>query len=127
VSVAGRLRGGIVLSAMPSITAAAPPSWPTAALSPRTSQPVAAPITGSKLTKAPAVSAGTRACPNANSQNGSSVPPKASAITAATGSDPAGIAGAPSVSAAIGTAKSAPAASCTAVTAAASRPASSAG
>jgi len=116
-----------VLSAIPTRTATAPASWPAAALSPSTSQPPAAPTTGSRFTNAPASSAGTRACANANSQNGSSVPPIASAATAAAGIVAAGPDGAPSATTAIGAANRAPAANCTAVTAAASRPASSAG
>ena len=116
-----------MLSAIPARTATAPTSCPAPALSPNASQPAAAPTSGSRLRKAPAVSAGTSACPWANSQNGSSVPASESAISANTGADSAGIGGAPSHTSACGSATSAPVANWTAVTAAGSRPASSRG
>ncbi len=118
---------GSVLSAIPASTAAAPAICQAAAGSLNASQPTMAPTTGSRLTNAPASSAGTRACPNAKSQNGSSVPTVASAPSASTGAGYAGAAGVPSINTAIGSATTAPAANCTAVTAAASRPASSRG
>ncbi len=109
---------------MPATTATAPSSCAAAAVSPNASQPVAAPTSGSRLRKAPAVSAGTCAWPWANSQNGSSVPASDSATSATTGPATDGAGGAPSQTAATGSATSAPAANWTAVTAAGSRPAS---
>ena len=83
-----------------------------------------APISGSRLRNAPATSAETRLCPNANMVNGSSVPPATSTTTASTGPAPPGAAGAPSEMAATGSAASAAPRNCTAVTATGSRPAS---
>ncbi|HET8757762.1 MAG TPA: hypothetical protein VFM58_17215, partial [Solirubrobacteraceae bacterium] len=107
---------------------AAPPSTcgdPTASWN--TAAPVTAPTSGSRLTNAPATSAGTCDCAQANSQNASAVPVSASARTAITGVAAVGTLGAPSVSAANGSAASPPPASWTAVTAPASRPRSSRG
>ena len=97
------------------------------AASPSASQPVAAPTTGSRFRKAPASSADTRAWPKAKSQNGSGVPATASATSAMAEVGPAGPCGSPSVSSDAGKATSAPPANWTAVTAAASRPASNRG
>ena len=113
--------------AIPASTAATPRIWPVAAGSPRTSQPAAAPTTGSRFTNAPASSAGTRAWPNANSQNGSGVPASARAASASAGNGAPGPCGIPSARTATGSATSAPPANWTAVSAAASRPASSRG
>jgi hypothetical protein len=84
-----------------------------------------APTSGSMLRNAPATSAGTRLCPNANSVNGASVPASASAATASTGPGWAGIAGAPSATRVKVSAPSAAPRNCTAVTATGSRPGSS--
>ena len=84
-----------------------------------------APTSGSRLRKAPATSADTRLWPNANRVNGSSVPASASATTASTTPAPAGAAGTPSLTAAIGSEPSVAPRNCTAVTATGSRPASS--
>ena len=107
---------------------ASPPSacfGPTASWNATT--PVSAPMSGSRLTNAPASSAGTRAWAHANSQNAASVPARPSPTTAAIGPAAAGAGGAPSAIAATGSAASAAAPSCTAVTAPGSRPASSRG
>ena len=88
----------------------------------KTTAPVTAPTSGSRLTNAPATSAGTCACAQANSQNASAVPVSASARTARIGVAAVGAAGMPSVIAANGSAASPPPASWTAVTAPASRP-----
>jgi len=77
------------------------------------------------LRNAPATSAGTRLCPKANSVNGASVPPRASAPTASTGPGPVGAAGAPSAARLKASAPSAAPRNCTAVTATGSRPGSS--
>ena len=103
---------------MPPSSCAGPnASWKTTA-------PVSAPTSGSRLTKAPASAAGTRAWAQANSQKASAVPVSASASTTSTGCTLAGDGGAPSRTSATGSAASPPAPSWTAVTAAASRPAS---
>jgi len=95
--------------APPAVPAAAgcsgrcPPRWPRplpAAQAHRVTEDdhaARAPTSGSRLRNAPATSADTRLCPKANSVNGSSVPPTASAATASTGPGPAGTPGAPSV------------------------------
>jgi hypothetical protein len=84
-----------------------------------------APISGSMLRNAPATSAGTLLCPNANSVNGASVPASASAATASTGPGAAGTAGAPSATRAKASAPRVAPRNCTAVTATGSRPGSS--
>jgi hypothetical protein len=76
------------------------------------------------LRNAPAISAGTRLCPYANSVNGNSVPHAVSAATASTGPGRDGTAGTPSVIAANGSAPRAAPRNWTAVTATGSRPAS---
>ena len=54
---------GTVLSAMPASTATAPAAWIEVAASPKATQPVAAPTSGSRLRNAPASSGFTRAWP----------------------------------------------------------------
>jgi len=103
----------------PSICTPPTTSWNATA-------PVAAPTSGSRFTNAPATSGDTRVWPHANSQNASAVPVSASSTTASTGVAETGAAGTPP-SAANGSENTPPAASCTAVTAPASRPASSRG
>jgi hypothetical protein len=98
-------------------TMAAPPAKMTT--------PARAPTSGSRLRNAPATSADTRLCPKANSVNGSSVPPTASAATASTGPGPAGTPGAPSVTTVKASAPRAAPRNCTAVTATGSWPGSS--
>jgi hypothetical protein len=55
-----------------------------------------APTSGSRLTNAPATSAGTRDCPYAKSENASSVPAMASPMPASTGASATGAGGTPS-------------------------------
>jgi hypothetical protein len=86
--------------------------------------PASEPTSGSRFTNAPASSADTRVCAHVNSQNATSVPSSASPTTAATGAGAAGAAGIPSATSATGSDNSAAAPSWTAVTPAASRPAS---
>jgi hypothetical protein len=109
---------------MPATMARPPATCAKPAGSPNATAPAMAPTSGSRLRNAPATSAGTRLCPNANRVNGSSVPPAASAATASTGPAPPGAAGAPSVRAAAGSAPSVAPRNCTAVTATGSRPVS---
>src|ERR1035441_1713725 len=116
---------GRLLRPMPA-TMAAPPvtcSGPTGL--PKMTTPASAPTSGSRLRNAPAISADTRLCPNANSVNGSSVPAAASAATASTGPGPAGGPGVPSVTKVKASAPRAAPRNCTAVTATGSRPGSS--
>jgi hypothetical protein len=112
---------------MPARIAAPPSSWTPPTASWKTTAPVAAPTSGSRLTNAPATSAGTRVCAQANSQNASAVPVSARASMATTGVAPAGAGGMPSNRTAKGSTATPPAASWTAVTAPASRPARSLG
>jgi hypothetical protein len=86
--------------------------------------PASEPTSGSRFTNAPASSAGTFVCAHVNSQNATSVPSSASPATAATGAGAVGAAGAPSATSATGSETSAAPPSWTAVTPAASRPAS---
>jgi hypothetical protein len=109
---------------MPATIAVPPSSWAGPTTSWNATAPVRPPTSGSRLTNAPASSAVTRACAQANSQKANSVPVRASASTAAIASPPAGAGGAPSRTIANGSADTAPAPSWTAVTAAGSRPAS---
>ena len=76
---------GRLLSPMPAMMAAPPAACGTPAGSPNATAPAMAPTSGSKLRNAPATSAETLLCPNANRVNGSSVPPAASATTTSTG------------------------------------------
>jgi hypothetical protein len=107
---------------MPIRIAVAPRIWAGPTASWKTTAPVAAPTSGSRLTNAPATSAATLDWAQANSQNASAVPASASARTAITAVVVVGTFGAPSVIAANGNAASPPPASWTAVTAPASRP-----
>ena len=105
------------IAAPPAICAGPSASWNATA-------PVSAPISGSRLTKAPATAAGTRACAHAKSENASAVPVSDSASTADDGAG-AGRRGRGALEkTATGSAARPPAASWTAVTAAGSRPAS---
>jgi hypothetical protein len=104
-----------------------PKPWATPTASPNATTPHNAPTSGSRFTNELATSAGTRACAHENSQKPASVPVSARPSTAATGVPAAGAGGAPSRITATGSAASAAAPSWTAVTAAASRPASSRG
>ena len=70
---------------MPATMAAPPATWARPTGSPNAAAPAMAPTSGSRLRNAPATSADTRLCPNANRVNGSTVPPTASARTASTG------------------------------------------
>ena len=115
---------GRLLSPMPATMAAPPTACGTPTGSPNATAPAMAPTSGSRLRNAPATSAETLLCPNANKVNGSSVPPAASATTTSTGPAPCGTGGAPSVRAATGSAPSAAPRNCTAVTATGSRPVS---
>ncbi len=105
--------------------AAPPPSWAGPAGLPKTTTPATAPTSGSMLRNAPAVSAGSRLCPNANRVNGSRVPHAMSAATATRLAVCAGAGGMPSVSALNGAVARAAPRNCTAVTAIGSRPRSS--
>ena len=106
---------------------APPPSWGPPTASWKTAAPVTAPTSGSRFTNAPATSAGTRVCAQANRLNAIAVPVSASATSATTGVAPVGAAGAPSTTIANGSTAMPAEASWTAVTAPASRPASSRG
>jgi len=112
---------------MPARIAVPPSSCGVPTASWKTTAPVTAPTSGSRLTNAPATSAGTCDCAQAKSQNASAVPVSASARTATIGVAADGAGGMPSVIAANGSAASPPPASWTAVTAPASRPRSSRG
>ena len=70
---------------MPATMAAPPANSAIPTGSPNTPAPAMAPTSGSRLRNAPATSADTRLCPNANRVNGTSVPPAASATSASTG------------------------------------------
>ena len=95
----------------PSICTAPNASWNATA-------PVAAPTSGSRFTNAPASSGATRACPQANSANGSSVPgEREQQRRRRTGSGRGRRGGHAARARANGSETSAPAASCTAVTA----------
>jgi hypothetical protein len=108
--------------------AAAPTAWWTPTASPNTTAPAAAPTSGSRFTKAPAVSAATRAWPQANRVLAASVPSRARPAVAARaapgppGQAPATGGGWPSVTTATGRAARAAARNCTADTATGSRP-----
>jgi hypothetical protein len=120
----GLVISGRLLSPMPATMAAPPTACGTPTGFPNTTAPAMAPTSGSRLRNAPATSAETLLCPNANKVNGSSVPPAASATTTSTGPAPCGMAGGRSVRAATGSAASAAPRNCTAVTATGSRPVS---
>ena len=110
---------------MPATMAAPPATWTSPTGSPNAAAPAMAPTSGSRLRNAPATSAETRLCPNANRVNGASVPPAVSAMTASTGPGWPGTAGAPEMNTVTSSAPSAAPRNCTAVTATGSRPASS--
>ena len=110
---------------MPATTASPPASCIGPAGSPKNTIPARAPTSGSMLRNAPATSAGTRLCPNANSVNGTSVPASPRAATASTGPGRPETAGAPSATTEKASAPSAAPRNCTAVTATGSRPGSS--
>jgi hypothetical protein len=103
-------------------------AWEAPTGSPNTTAPAAAPTSGSRFTKAPASSAGTRAWPEANRVLALSVPRRARPAVAASatpgppGPGPARGGGGPSVTTATGRAARAAARNCTADTAAGSRP-----
>ena len=110
---------------MPATMAAPPATCARPTGSPNAAAPTMAPTSGSRLRNAPATSADTRLCPNANRVNGSTVPPTVSARTASTGPGLPGAAGAPSTNTVTSSAPTAAPRNCTAVTATGSRPVSS--
>jgi hypothetical protein len=120
----GLVISGRLLSPMPATMATPPTACGTPTGFPNATAPATAPTSGSRLRNAPATSAETLLCPNANKVNGSSVPPAASATTTSTGPAPPGMVGGRSVRAATGSAPSAAPRNCTAVTATGSRPCS---
>ena len=109
---------GRLLRAIPVRMAAAPMAWGAPTGSPNTSAPAAAPTSGSRFTKAPASSAGTRAWPWANRVLAPSVPRRARPAVAASaaagppGPPPARGGGGPSVKTATGRAARAAARNC---------------
>src|SRR4029450_5410988 len=94
--------GPRLLSVTPARMAAPPLAWDTPTGSPKRSAPAAAPTSGSRLMKALATSADTRACPYAKSVNGRSVPPSASPTTASRVPGLEGAAGIPAIVTATG-------------------------
>jgi hypothetical protein len=112
---------------MPDRIAAPPAACAGPNASPNATVPASEPTSGSRFTNAPASAAGTRACAHVNSQNAASVPRIPRPATAATGPGAVGAAGTPSHASATSSDISAALPSWTAVTAAASRPASSRG
>jgi hypothetical protein len=107
--------------AMPTRMAAPQAISPRLAGSPKTTAPAAAPTTGSRLTKAPAISADTLLWPYANKVNGASVPTTASPSAARAEPALRGAAGMPSEVRATGRTASAAPRNCAAVTAIGSR------
>jgi hypothetical protein len=109
---------------MPVTMPAPPANWTGPSGLPKTTTPIAAPNSGSRLRNAPATSAVTRLCANANKVVGATVPASTRAPVASTAVAPPCAATGPPASAAGSTATAA-AMSCTAVTAIGSRPRSS--
>ena len=111
--------------AIPARIARPPRIWTAPTGSPKATAPRTTPTSGSRFRNAPAISGEIRACAQANSVNGSSVPPTAEAGHRQRRRQPRQCAdGTPSTSSAAGTVPTAAAASWTAVTATGSRPAS---
>jgi hypothetical protein len=112
---------------MPPRIAAPPAACAGPNASPNATVPASEPTSGSRLTNAPASSAGTRPCAHVKSQNAPNVPGIARPPIAATAAGAAGLTGRPSNASATGSETRVAPPSCTAVTAPASRPASSRG
>ena len=78
----GLVSSGRLLSPMPATMATPPAACARPTGSPNATAPAMPPTSGSRLRNAPATSAETLLCPNANRVNGSSVPPATSRTSA---------------------------------------------